>query len=305
MIAQAGAIAALLEVSGYPKPGNVHRTRDFRDTRYEHFLVSSIVITPILREVAFIGKCVKTKEIALNNINLGESILKAVKITQSSQSGGNTNLGIILLFIPLACAAGMLLDHPHPSLPMLRENLDTIIRNSTPEDTIKLYEAIRRASPGSLGKVNEFDINEDSSEELRRGNMNLFEVFKISAKRDSIAHEWITKFQITFEVGYPYFSKLLQKTNDINIATVHTYLKIVGDLPDTLIARKYGIKMAEQISSQAKHILNQGGLLSKQSKELLWEFDLELRNKKKINPGTSADLTAATIMVALLSGIQF
>ncbi|MHA1130658.1 MAG: triphosphoribosyl-dephospho-CoA synthase, partial [Candidatus Helarchaeota archaeon] len=28
-IAQYGVLASLLEVSGYPKPGNVHRTQDF------------------------------------------------------------------------------------------------------------------------------------------------------------------------------------------------------------------------------------------------------------------------------------
>ena len=30
-------LAAALEVSGWPKPGNVHRTADFTDTRFEHY----------------------------------------------------------------------------------------------------------------------------------------------------------------------------------------------------------------------------------------------------------------------------
>ncbi|WP_455363487.1 triphosphoribosyl-dephospho-CoA synthase, partial [[Eubacterium] cellulosolvens] len=37
-IAAALQLAVLLEVSAYPKPGNVHRTRDFELTRFEHFL---------------------------------------------------------------------------------------------------------------------------------------------------------------------------------------------------------------------------------------------------------------------------
>ena len=302
-IAQAGAIAALLEVSGYPKPGNVHRTQNFQDTHYEHFLISSVAIIPILRNIASQGKRVMNKEILLNELNLGAAILNAVKSTQLWQSAGNTNLGIILLFVPLACAAGMLIDHPNPSLLKLRNNLDLIIQNSTPTDTVKLYEAIHIADPGGLGKVTEFDINGESSEDLLRKNINLFDVFKISADRDSIAREWITKFQITFELGLPYFSEIFKKTSDINVSVVHTYLKILGAIPDTLIARKYGKPLAKRISTRAKHILNQGGLLSK--KQLLWQFDLELRNKQKINPGTSADLTASTIMVALLEGIKF
>ena len=34
-------LAILLEVSAYPKPGNVHRTADFQETDYEHFLASA------------------------------------------------------------------------------------------------------------------------------------------------------------------------------------------------------------------------------------------------------------------------
>ncbi len=30
-------VASLLELAGWPKPGNVHRTQDFQDTKFEHF----------------------------------------------------------------------------------------------------------------------------------------------------------------------------------------------------------------------------------------------------------------------------
>ena len=36
--ASSGQLAMLLELSAYPKPGNVHRTRNFNDLRFEHFL---------------------------------------------------------------------------------------------------------------------------------------------------------------------------------------------------------------------------------------------------------------------------
>jgi triphosphoribosyl-dephospho-CoA synthase len=297
-IAQCGAIAALLEVSGYPKPGNVHRTRDFQDTRYEHFLISSMVLFPVLQGIAYRGKCAQQKQIPLNELKLGEAILTAVKDTRQWQQGGNTNLGIILLFIPLACAAGMLLDHP-------RENLNSIIKNSTSDDTMKLYEAIRIANPGGLGSVEKFDLNTTSPTVLQQEQMNLYEIFRISAERDSIAREWISNFHITFEVGFPYFKDVLEKTKDINTSTVHTYLKILADIPDTLISRKYGREMAEHISRQANHVLKAGGLLTEQSKLILWNFDSEVRQKEKINPGTTADLTAAAIMVALIEGMRF
>lgn len=304
-IAQCGVIAALLEVSGYPKPGNIHRTRNFEDTRYEHFLASSVALSPILRQISQRGRMAQIKQIPLTELKLGESIFNAVQTTQSWQKGGNTNLGIILLFIPLACSAGMLIEHPNPSVLQLRTNLDHIIKRSTSEDTIKLFKAISLANPGGLGTVKDFDIKNTTPESLRKNNINLYDIFKISAGRDSIAKEYITQFQITFEIGYPFFKQIFKKTGDINISIVHTYLKILGEVPDTLIARKFGSATAKEVSLQAKYILNKGGLLTKQSEELLWNFDSELRSEKKINPGTSADLTAAAIMVALLEGTRF
>ena len=43
-IAKIAQIASCLEVSGYPKPGNVHRTRDFDDMVFEDFLISVILM---------------------------------------------------------------------------------------------------------------------------------------------------------------------------------------------------------------------------------------------------------------------
>ncbi len=304
-IAQCGAIAALLEVSGYPKPGNVHRTSDFQDTRYEHFLISSVVLVPVLQAIASRGKCAQQKQISLNELKLGEAVLTAVKDTQQWQQGGNTNLGIILLFIPLACAAGMLLDHPRPSIPLFRENLNSIIKNSTSDDTIKLYEAIRIANPGGLGSVEKFDLNTTTPSLLKQENVNLYDIFKLSAERDSIAQEWVSKFHITFDIGLPYFKEIFANTRDINISTVHTYLKILASIPDTLISRKYGPDMAEHVRHQANQVLQAGGLLTEQSKHILWNFDSELRQQARINPGATADICGAVIMVALIEGTRF
>ena len=43
-IAKIAQIASALEVSGYPKPGNVHRTRDYDDMELEDFIIIGIVI---------------------------------------------------------------------------------------------------------------------------------------------------------------------------------------------------------------------------------------------------------------------
>ena len=43
-IVKLAQISSALEVSGYPKPGNVHRTRDYDDMVFEDFVISGIVI---------------------------------------------------------------------------------------------------------------------------------------------------------------------------------------------------------------------------------------------------------------------
>ena len=52
-IAKIAQIASALEVSGYPKPGNVHRTRDFEDMEFEDFVISGIVIGDTIETVSY------------------------------------------------------------------------------------------------------------------------------------------------------------------------------------------------------------------------------------------------------------
>ena len=54
-----------------------------------------------------------------------------------------------------------------------------------------------------------------------------------------------------------------------------------------------------EVLNDAKNILNTGGILNEEGYKLLKNFDQTLISKK-LNPGTTADLTASSIMVALL-----
>ena len=100
-VAGCASLAALLEVSAYPKPGNVHRTRDFKDTKYEHFLAGSIPLGTYMGKAADEG----------NSLGIGSIIHQSVKSMLEWQSGGNVNLGIILLFTPIATAAGAVMEN--------------------------------------------------------------------------------------------------------------------------------------------------------------------------------------------------
>ena len=68
-IAKIAQIASALEVSGYPKPGNVHRTRDFEDMEFEDFVISGIVIGDTIEKATS-----KVDKNSLQNAGLGKYI---------------------------------------------------------------------------------------------------------------------------------------------------------------------------------------------------------------------------------------
>jgi len=300
-------LAILLEVSAYPKPGNVHRTFDFQETGYEHFLASTVALVPHLRHAAEQGKKVSKQEIGLNQISIGKIIRNAAADVMTWQHGGNTLLGSIILLVPMATAAGLTLEeNTRFSKNKLRTNLKLVVESTTAEDAVNVYDAIALAQPGGLGKAPQFDVTDaKSKKQILEKGISLFEVFKISSAWDSISSEWITNYHITFDIGYPFFTRLLKETGNINVATVHTFLKILSEIPDTLIKRKAGEKKAKWVSSQARKILDEGGLTTSESRSSLFKLDRKLHDTNhKLNPGTTADITSAILAVAILNGYR-
>jgi triphosphoribosyl-dephospho-CoA synthase len=82
-----------------------------------------------------------------------------------------------------------------------------------------------------------------------------------------------------------------------------TFLTILAASPDTHIARRAGAERAAAVSRRARAVLGAGGLRTTYGRESLRAFDADLRDARNTaNPGTTADLTAAAIFVALLGG---
>jgi len=297
-------LAVLLEVSAYPKPGNVHRTADFEGTRYEHFLASAIAVGPHFRHAAKQGVSMHYGKVGLDRVGVGEIIKEAVIDVTSWQHGGNTILGSIILLMPIAVAGGMTLTAGGFSIRRLRRNIKSVVESTSPEDAVNLYEAISIAQPGGLGKKPKLDVTDAvSRKKIIKEKVSLYEVFKISAPWDSVSSEWVNNYRISFNIGYPFFIQQLKETNDINTATVHTFLKILSEVPDTLIARKAGMSNAKEVSTQAKRVLEIGGLTTPGGRDRLLKLDAKLRTSAHLlNPGTTADITSAVLALAILNG---
>jgi triphosphoribosyl-dephospho-CoA synthase len=297
-------LAMLLEVSA-AKPGNVNLTVGFEGTRVEHFLASAVAATASFEEAARRGIAVHHKKLSVNDVGIGQIIKRCVADINAWQKGGNTLLGTVILLVPIAVAAGMTPTEENFDLTKLRENLRLTVESTTAEDAVHLYEAIDLAKPSGLGGAPDLDVNDPASKtRILRENVSLYEVFKIAASYDDICSEWVNNYSITFDLAYPYLMQQLER-GDLNTAVVHTFLKILSEHPDTFIARKVGVEKAREVSLDAKKILELGGLETSEGKKSIFEFDRKLRESgNKLNPGTTADLTAAALALCTLCGYR-
>jgi triphosphoribosyl-dephospho-CoA synthase len=241
----------------------------------------------------------------LSELGIGKSILTAVNDMMKWQSGGNVHLGIILLFSPLAAATGSVMDENQADLDELRKSLYTVIEGATPQDSVNIYRAIDVAmSADNLGAVDQLDVTDTSSLDIiLEEELTPLDIFNECEGRDDICSEWVTGFKVTFTEGYPFLRGRLDEGAIINDATVDTFLKILSEHPDSLIQRKSGIEEASAVSEKAKIIIQTGGASTEDGLKMIYELDEELgKENGSLNPGTTADLTAASLFLILLSG---
>jgi triphosphoribosyl-dephospho-CoA synthase len=283
-IAQLAQIACIWEACA-PKPGNVNRTHNFSDTSLEDFLLSAAAIGPVFENAAQMG--------------IGQVVWQAMVETRRWVKT-NTNLGLILLLAPLAKACSSLEENAgkeialHLSLETIRKRLKDTLNSLTVEDARNTYAAIRLAQPGGLGRVSQSDVADEPS-------ITLLQAMALAQDRDAVAREYSAGYAISFETGLPALKKALHQSGDFSQAIVQTFLTILKQVPDTLIARKRGFNMAMQVSQQAEEVLKMGGAFSPEGQAALAEMDRALRDETHtLNPGATADLTATAIFLFLL-----
>jgi triphosphoribosyl-dephospho-CoA synthase len=261
----------VLEVSA-AKPGNITPAHDFSDTTYADMVRSALVLGPV-----FSARRVRRRSV-------GELIADGVEAT-ASVAGANTNLGIVLLFAPLVRAAvARRADEP------LRAAVERTLARLGVDDAAAAFAAIVQANPGGLGEAPEHDVKASARVSLR-------DAMAAAAHRDSIASEYATGYEIVFETGLALLADELRAGTPTLDAIVSLHLGLLASRPDTLIARKAGAAAAEAVSSAAREVLA--------GTRPLDEFDASLRGPDhELNPGTTADLVAGTLLAALLTGVR-
>jgi triphosphoribosyl-dephospho-CoA synthase len=257
-----------------PKPGNVHVFADGHRMTAADFLRSA--------EAA-------AGPLTTPGARVGARILGAVEATFMAV-GTNTNLGIVLLCAPLAAAA-------ERDTPDLRVALSNVLANLDVEDAALAFRAIARASPAGLDRAKRHDVHAPPKVGLRNAMAE-------AADRDRVARQYVTDFADVFERGMPRLVAALRQGAEPAWATLAVYLEFLAAFPDTHVVRKYG-EPAAQAVREAASIFNDRAEAGEAPDRLLpdllaWDAELKARG---VNPGTSADLTVATLFADRLRNL--
>jgi triphosphoribosyl-dephospho-CoA synthase len=272
-ISQCATVACLLEATA-PKVGNVHRGADFEDLTFTDFAISSVAIGPAMEAAATTG--------------VGRAVRDAVAATRAYVPT-NTNLGMCLLFAPLAAVPR--------SERLSTTSVSRVLNAMTADDCRLVYEAIRVAQPGGLGKAESMDVAGESPRDL-------LVAMRAAADRDLVARQYADNFQLVLEDALAALIEGRARDWNLTETIIHTHLSLIAHQGDTLVARKCGPEIARKASTIAQQAIASGNPGDDAYHDLLADFDFWLRSDgNRRNPGTTADLIAAALFAGLRDGL--
>ncbi len=259
-------VAACRDELEAPKPGNVHVYAPGHGMTTAQFIASAAAAADPL--------CVPAARVGARIRGAIEATIKAV--------GANTNLGIVLLCAPLAAAAELEGLGLRAALVRVLDGLDIGDANDG-------FAAIRQASPAGLGRAERHDV-------FAPAQVTLKQAMAEAADRDCIGRQYATAFADVFDLGVAIHAAAATRWSDPKWATLAVYLGFLSRFPDSHIIRKYGAGAGADVCRTAMKfdaLLWSAPEPADLVGELLaWDAALKARG---INPGTSADLTVATL----------
>lgn len=260
--------ACLAEIEAL-KPGNVHIFADGHGMRVQDFMHSAEASSAVITQL---------------EVGLGKRIYRCIDATWQAV-GCNTNLGIVLLCAPIIQAA------LQTETGKLRQQLAQVITSTTQEDAEWLFKAIQLAKPAGLGQADVHDVHTPA-------DCTLSAAMKASSARDLIGLQYNNDFLNVFDEGLPHYQQALAQWEQPAWATTFVYLYWLSHHLDSHIVRKYGLKTAKTVQEEAQqhYVAFQSQANPKQYFSDLMQFDASLK-ARNLNPGTSADLTVATVLL--------
>jgi triphosphoribosyl-dephospho-CoA synthase len=284
--AQRAQLALLIEPCGTPKPGNVDRHREYPDLRFEHFLAGVVGAHRGL-SIAAGERPVGDGHEPTEPAGIGHAFERAVA-GMSQQAGGNTQFGSLLVVVPLVRAATV--GDLSPT------GAGEVVAATTVADAAEFYHAFEHvdvAVDDPPTGMDDLDVRHgaDAIPALESRGFTLADVMERSTDSDGIAREWTGRFERTFGAA----RSIETGEGPIPDRAARTFLELLAAEPDTFVATQHNAATAEAASERARAALT--GEIDPEA--LAEEFVAE-----GINPGTTADLVAGGLYVALERGVS-
>ena len=276
-VAANAQLALLLEVAGTPKPGNVDRRRELDDLRFEHFLAGAIGAR-------------RGFEMAAAGAAVGTAFERAVA-GMADQRGGNTQFGALLVLVPLVRAAADDLSQPVA---------ESVAAETTVADAAAFYRAFEHVDvavddPPADADALDVRRGSDAIPAVEARGLTLQEVMALSVPGDDVAREWVTGFERSFAAA----DRIAVDDGPIADRAAAVFLELLAERPDTHVQTTHGAETAREVTDRAASLVDrdapetQPGAVDGFADELV---------DRGINPGTTADLTAAGLFIALERG---
>jgi triphosphoribosyl-dephospho-CoA synthase len=271
---QNAQLALLLEVAGTPKPGNVDREREYEDLRFEHFLAGAV-------------GTLAGFEMAADGAGVGAAFERGIA-GMSDQRGDNTQFGAVLLLTPLVAAAGRNAITP--------EGARDVVEETTVADAADFYRAFDHvdvAVDDPPEGMADLDVRRgsDAVPVDRDRELTLADVMELSADVDDIAAEWVDGFPRTFEAA----TRIESGDGPVTDRASDLFVRLLAETVDTFVVTQHDTATALEVKERASNVLDG----TEDPDELAAEFV-----ERGINPGTTADIVAGGLFVALERGLE-
>ena len=133
---------------------------------------------------------------------------------------------------------------------------------------------------------------------------DLLSAMQAASDRDLVARQYVTGFTTVLDQVLPWLLAGPGQGWSLTDTIVHTQLRLLSRFGDSLIARKCGPAISQQVAVRATQVLESGPPGAAGYEQALSDLDFWLRSDHhRRNPGTTADLIAAGLFAALRDGL--
>lgn len=271
--AEDAVLALHLEVAATPTPGNVDRERDAAGLSFEAMQAGAVGAGQGLTGLA-------------RGESVGDGFEDAVT-GMVNAAGENTQFGALLLLAPLVKAA--------TEGELSPEGVGRVVDATTVSDAVAFYRALDLvdvAVPDPPPDWAPLDARRgsDAIPTIRDREITLMDVLARSAATDQNGAEWTEGFPRTFRIA----ERITTGTGSILDRAADAHLHQLAAEPDSLVRTRHGTAEARDVQDRARSLLDaETGAIDEFAEDLV---------ARGVNPGTTADLLAAGLFVALRRG---